>query len=335
MTGLLELFFFLMLSGFLLAAMQKLLWVKPPERFVSGAADEGAGSSVLPSRLNVLCLGIDSVEGTHRTDTILLVGIDPGNRRVEAVSIPRDTRVTIDTHARKINEITARHGIQALRTLIEDLMEIRIDRHVMIDFQGFVQVIDMLGGVEIDVERRMKYTDNWQKLYIDLMPGLQRLDGQKALQYVRFRADAAADLGRIKRQQKFIAALLQQLKSPGVVIKIPELVRQALNHIQTDLNVAEVVDLARAMLQGPMKINTQSLPGDAPYINGISYFVPYKDQAVAIGSKCFSSLVSLELDAGFTVGGASPTGAVTTSPIGSTTPPASDSTPVATGVAAP
>ncbi|HNV71064.1 MAG TPA: LCP family protein, partial [Candidatus Ozemobacteraceae bacterium] len=202
-------------------------------------------------------------------------------------------------------------------------------------FLPVVRVIDLLGGVEIDVERRMKYTDNWQKLYIDLMPGLQRLDGQKALQYVRFRADAAADLGRIKRQQKFLAALLQQVKSPGIVIKIPDLVRQALNHIQTDLNVAEVVDLARAMLQGPMKINTQSLPGDAPYINGVSYFVPFKDQAVAIGAKGYSSLVSLELDAGFSLGGASEAQPIPVASAATTTVmlPATGSLPLASDAA--
>ena len=305
---LLEMGFLLFNLAFLVIVLQKLIWAEPPEKvLVPGAVNETVQSSAGPSRMNILCLGVDSVDGTHRTDTVLLMGIDPASRKLHGVSIPRDTRVLIEGKARKINEIMARHGITALRNLLEELLEIRVDRHVKVDFQGFVKIIDLIGGVDLDIEHAMNYDDFEQDLHIHLPAGPQKLDGKKALEFVRFRSDASADLGRIKRQQKFIAAVLQALKSPEQIMRIPELVREALANIETDLTVAEVVDLARVMLTGPMKVQTESLPGEARYVDKVSYFLPYKDQAVALGARGFSNLSLLDIAASFTVAPASGT----------------------------
>ena len=159
-------------------------------------------------------MGIDSVEGTHRSDTIFVLGVNPSKRRISMLSIPRDTRVIIDNKARKINEILPRYGEPTLRKMIEDLLKITISRKAEVGFESFISVIDALGGVDINIEKAMNYDDNWGNLHIHFKPGMNHLDGRQALNYVRFRKDAMADLGRIKRQQGFVKAVIKKLISP-------------------------------------------------------------------------------------------------------------------------
>lgn len=279
---------------------KKWLFLKVPPAFAPMARAVGAPPTKNTGRLNILCFGLDSVDGTHRTDTILLVSLLPSAGEVNIVSIPRDTRVVIDNQGRKINEIVARHGVQALRSLIEDLFEIRVDRYVKVDFQGFVRLIDLVGGLDLLIEHPMHYDDNYGKLHIHFDPGQTHLDGKKALDYVRFRGDAAADLGRIKRQQRFLTALIEKIKSPGIVVKLPELVSEAWKFVETDFALAEAVELLIGLRGEKLKTTAQSLPGEARYVDKISYYLPYKDQAVALGNKQFADLCTLDLDATYT-----------------------------------
>ncbi len=249
--------------------------------------------------INVLILGVDSVDGTHRADTIFVLGINPAKKRVSMLSIPRDTRVLINGRARKINEILPRYGVEVLSTLIEDLLHIQISRYVEVSFQSFVNVIDILGGIEIDIEKAMHYDDNWGKVHIHFNAGKNHLDGRQALNYVRFRADAAADLGRIKRQQKFIRVLLEKVMTPGIVVKLPQIVSQMFRHIQTDFSLAEIIALIKAFEGMKVEFRNNSLPGEARYVDKISYFMPYQDEAAAIGSAQFSDLAAIELVASF------------------------------------
>ncbi|MDD2998996.1 MAG: LCP family protein, partial [Candidatus Riflebacteria bacterium] len=195
--------------------------------------------------INVLVLGVDSVDGTHRADTIFILGINPAKSSVNMVSIPRDTRVLISGKARKINEILPRYGQAVLRSLLEDLLNVQISRSVEVSFQGFVNIIDIMGGIDINIEKPMHYDDNWGKVHIHFNAGMNHLDGRNALNYVRFRADAAADLGRIKRQQKFMRVLLEKVVTPGFFVKLPQIVSEAYGHIQTDFSVAEIFTLAK------------------------------------------------------------------------------------------
>jgi LCP family protein required for cell wall assembly len=254
-------------------------------------------------RLNLLCLGLDSVEGSHRTDTILLLGIDFSTRGIHILSIPRDTRVVIDGHQRKINEVYTRHGVEVLQTLIEELLEIRINRYIKVDFQGFVKVIDLIGGIDLLIERPMHYDDNWGKLHIHFDPGWQHLNGKKALEYVRYRGDASADLGRVKRQQRFIAAVLEKVMAPSFLLKIPDLLHEVFAYIDTNLTLPETIELAMGMRGKGFATQSDSLPGEARYIDKISFYVPFKEQAMAIGTKYYSALTSFELNAPFQASG--------------------------------
>ena len=180
-------------------------------------------------------------------------------------------------------------------------MQIRIDYLVKVDFQGFVNIIDILGGVEINIEKAMRYDDHWGKLHINFKKGPALLNGKKALEYCRFRADAAADLGRIKRQQKFLAALIHKLLQPSTVMRLPSIVREAIRCVETDLSLSRAMELALLLKSGGApRIKTMSLPGEARYVDKISYFLPYKDQAVKLGGQFFADLTILEMDATFT-----------------------------------
>lgn len=295
--------------------MQRWFFIRIPTGEISERAGRAGpepgtdpGMVARPARMNVLCLGVDSVEGTHRTDTILVVGIDPNERRVTVLSIPRDTRALVNGSAHKINEMYARYGELSLRGMIEELLEINIDRFVLVDFNGFINTIDLLGGIDLLIEQPMNYDDNWGNVHIHFKPGQTHLDGKKALEYVRFRADSAADLGRIKRQQRFISAILEKVISPAIIVSLPKIIREVYGHIRTDLRIAEILDLAYALKDGKVSIQTMSLPGDARYIDKVSYYLPFKEEAVAIGGKHFAILSLLDLEAPFEHRIASPTG---------------------------
>ncbi|HAE37147.1 MAG TPA: hypothetical protein DCG57_00735, partial [Candidatus Riflebacteria bacterium] len=238
------------------------------------------GGYVRIGNINVLVLGVDSVDGTHRADTIFVLGINPAKARVSMLSVPRDTRVLISGRARKINEILPRYGQSVLRSLLEDLLNIQISRYVEVDFQGFINVIDEMGGIDIDIEKPMHYDDNWGKVHIHFDPGMNHLDGRQALNFVRFRADAAADLGRIKRQQQFIKVLLQKVMQPGFVVKLPQVISQAYQHVKTDFSLAELFTLVKGFASYQVKFMNTSLPGEARYVDKISYFLPYRDKSM-------------------------------------------------------
>lgn len=261
--------------------------------------DIESGSYSRIGNINILVMGVDSVDGTHRSDTIFVLGINPAKSRVSMLSIPRDTRVVINGRARKINEILPRYGVEVLRSLIEDLLQIQISRYVEVGFQSFINIVDILGGLEINIEKPMHYDDNWGKVHIHFDPGLQTLDGRQALNYVRFRADALADLGRIKRQQTFMKVLFEKVMTPATVVKLPQIVGQVFEHIKTDFSLPEVFTLIKGFESYRVSFKNASLPGEARYVDKISYYLPFKDKAVEIGVTHFSDLAAIELVASF------------------------------------
>ncbi len=241
-----------------------------------------------PVHVNILFLGVDSVDHSSRSDTIIVVGISP-DKKVALLSIPRDTRVEVPGKGyTKINHAYAYGGISLLKETIEKFMGIKIDYYVKTDYQGFEKVIDKLGGIEINVEKRMYYIDKAGHLYIDLKPGKQVLDGKKAIQYVRFRHDKLGDIGRIKRQQKFLNALAQKLMKSGNVFRSPSIIKDIFNALDTNLDIKNSISLVN-MLTGIKRedIIFLMLPGEPKYINGISYWLPDMDKIKQIVNEYF------------------------------------------------
>lgn len=204
--------------------------------------------------INILVMGIDRVpnvpdgspEGFNgRSDTMLLVRIDPAAESVNVLSIPRDTRVTIpDVGFNKINHANTVGGAElAAQTVSANLDGVTIDRYVRISTDAFRELVDLLGGVRIFVPQEMYYVDNTQGLTIDLQPGWQTLNGEQAEGFARYRRDGYGDVGRVQRQQQLIRALRDRLMEPTVLPKLPEAMQIVQQNIDTNLSLDEMLAL--------------------------------------------------------------------------------------------
>lgn len=236
----------------------------------------------LTEKKTILLMGVDSngkdadrFQGT-RSDVMMLVSIDPGENRVGVVSIPRDSRVKIS--GRGIDKINSAHAIGgpelAIRT-INEAFGIPVDNYIEVDTTGLKKLFEVLGPVEVLVEKEMHYVDHTAKLKVDLKPGLQTLSPEQAEEYVRFRHDARGDIGRIERQQWFIRQAAKKFQEPQIILKMPELVGLAYECVRTDIPLQDVLRIASFAKDFPReKVVTAMLPGSGQTISGGSYWVP-------------------------------------------------------------
>ena len=228
------------------------------------------------NRINMLIVGCDEIENQGRADTIVLLSISPKTKNVLILSIPRDTRVEIPGRGmNKINHAYAFGGKELISKTVSSFLDIPINFYVIVDFIKFVNIIDELGGVEINIEKEMHYIDKAGGLNINLYPGKQILDGEKALQYIRFRHDNLGDLGRIKRQQKLVEALINKMMNLNSVKKIPQILEGLKTYLETDIKLQDAVALANLFKRVSQdKFIIETVQGNPVYINGISYLEP-------------------------------------------------------------
>jgi len=230
-----------------------------------------------PKTLSLLLMGVDRRdEEASRADTIIVAFIDTDTKKVNLLSIPRDTYVSVPGHGEtKVNHAHAYGGADLMAETISEFLGVPINKYVELDFEGFKNIIDILGGVTIDVEERMYRPSEG----IDLYPGKgQHLDGDKSLQFVRYRGKMG-DIGRIENQQKFLKTLADQAISLGTVVKLPSLIKEVMDSTETNLTLKEMLGLAK-IAQGAREgqIATATLPGEPVYINGVSYWEPYEEE---------------------------------------------------------
>ncbi len=231
----------------------------------------------------VLIMGVDKREDdVGRSDTMMIATIDPRLDQATLLSIPRDTRVRIYGRGfDKINAAFSYGGVKLSAETVEDFLGIDIDHYVLIDTSSFVKIIDAIGGVDIDVEKRMYYEDPWDDdggLVIDLYPGEQHMDGKTAVTYVRYR-DSEGDIGRVQRQQKFMAACMDKVTSPEIVPRIPKIVREIIDAVETDMSLRQLLELAGSLKAAQKNgLETDMVPGYPLYIDDISYWIPYVDE---------------------------------------------------------
>jgi LCP family protein required for cell wall assembly len=242
--------------------------------------------SLLPKldhRMNILLMGVDS-NGRNtqrflntRSDTMMVVSVDPDARKVGVVSIPRDSRVPIaGGHGEdKINSAHAFGGPDLAVETVQQNFNVPIDRYVVVDVQGLKRLFEILGPIEVLVEKKMYYTDRAAGLNIALKPGLQTLDATQAEEYVRFRHDAKGDIGRIDRQQWFLRQVSKKLQDPQILFKLPDLYQCATDYVETNLTVDEMARLVAFGKDVKMSdIQTAMVPGRATTIKGGSYWIP-------------------------------------------------------------
>ena len=187
---------------------------------------------------------VNSFQGL--SDSMLLLRFDPQQEKVSVLSIPRDTRVYIEGHGvRKINHANRDGGPALSASVASELLGgINIDRYVRVNVQGIEKLIDALGGVTVNVPKDMKYNDFSQHLYIDLKKGVQHLDGDKAMQFLRYRYDDYGDISRVQRQQMLMRSAVEQTLKPATVVKIPKLLSVIQSHLDTNLTVRELMALS-------------------------------------------------------------------------------------------
>jgi LCP family protein required for cell wall assembly len=245
-------------------------------------------------RINILVLGLDEPQdetgkvitadlrsGWSRSDVMMVISIDPETRDVGVLSIPRDTRVKISGKG-TMEKIAHAHIIGgpkngplvAMRT-VRDFLGIDLRYYVRTNVQGFERIVDILGGIEIDVPQDMLYYDPTQNLKIDLKAGRQVLDGEKAIQFVRFREYANADIGRIQAQQMFINAMVKRAFSLGTVFRLPALSSELAKQVDTNLDTGQMLNLAAlAARLDRDRIETGTVPGVPQTIDGLDYWIP-------------------------------------------------------------
>ena len=254
-----------------------------PRAQVADTKENSLTTEGFSQRINVLLLGTDDGDSEDfgsnapkRTDAMLLVSFDPQNDQVSVLSLPRDTRVTIPGRRGhdKINAAYAYGGVPLARKTVSNLLQVPINHYMQVDWKGFIKVVDMLGGVDLDVEQDMDYEDPYADLKIHLKKGKQHLNGEKAGEYVRFRHDEMGDIGRVKRQQKFMKALAKQAFTVTNMVKLPMIIGTATEYVKTDMDFIQMVKAANCLrLFGDGGVKSASLKGDFGDIGGVSYWV--------------------------------------------------------------
>ena len=240
---------------------------------------EKDGLLVAKDKATVMIMGVDKRnDDVGRSDTLMVATLDPDKNQAALLSIPRDTRVKIKGHGYdKINAAYAYGDRKLSQQTVESLLGIKIDHYIVIDVHGFTKIIDALGGIDIDVEKRMYYEDPWDDdggLYIDLQPGMQHMDGKTAVTYVRYR-DEEGDIGRIRRQQKFMKAVMDKLVSPTIIPRLPSIVSAMYDAVETDMSISELLSFLGTLQEAKNNgLKSEMLPGKPVYIDEISYWIP-------------------------------------------------------------
>lgn len=253
------------------------------------SADDVVEEGLLTSKdkTTIMIMGVDERDDdVGRSDTLMVATLDPKKDQAALMSIPRDTRVKIKGHGwDKINAAyaygSAKGGPEAGEKLaqrtVEDFLGVNMDHYVVVNIQAFQKIIDAIGGIDIDVEKRMYYEDPWDDdggLIIDLQPGMQHMDGKTAVTYVRYR-DEEGDIGRIKRQQKFMKACMDKITSPAIIPNLPSVIGEVMSSVKTDLSFRQLLEFAGTLKEAQKNgLKTEMVPGKPLYIDGVSYWIP-------------------------------------------------------------
>ncbi len=253
-------------------------------------------------RTNILVMGLDRtvsdqnpkiVYPISRTDTLIAVSFDPAARQIHVLSIPRDTRAAIPGHGTdKINAAYA-YGKEALaRRTVEDFTGVAFPYYVTIRERGYVHLIDAVGGVTVRIDKDLNYDDNWDGLHIHLKKGNRRLGGKAAIEYARFRHDALGDIGRIKRQQQVIDALIVELRRPQVVFHAGRILRVFRDDIDTNLRPEQLIALGWFSARGAKgAFDRETLPGRF----GASDWLPNPAEGRAVVTRMFYGMDDADL----------------------------------------
>lgn len=256
---------------------------KPSNPSSTGDLSDVVDEYLKGGRKNILLLGLDA--GTigapdeynrYRSDTMIVMSIDAKRKDIKVLSLPRDTRVNLSGFGvEKINAATAFGGPSLAVKTVKDFLGVPIHDYVVVNLNGFKEIIDVLGGVEMTLEKRLKYDDFAGNFHIDLQPGHQILYGNEAEQLVRFRKYPEGDVERVRVQQQFMAELTKTVLKPSTILKLPKIIETVQANIDTSLEPLEMLGMANLARQLKTDdVTMYMLPGEGKYISGVSYFIP-------------------------------------------------------------
>ena len=224
--------------------------------------------------VNVLLMGLD--EGRTRTDVVVLAHLEPRKGMLTLLSLPRDTLVEIDcaplsewcvtpdklAHAHAYG---GERGPEVTVETVERLLGVDIDHWVRVDFEGFQKVVDLLGGVDLVIDQDMHYEDPYVDpplhIHFEASEEPQHLDGQRALEFVRYRG-VTGDIGRTERTKQFLVALARKAPETQSLTRLPSAIRTGLAYVDTDIDVRTAFSLAIAALRVDLdRTRMETLPG--------------------------------------------------------------------------
>lgn len=246
----------------------------------------------LDKPVNVLLLGVDagdygskSKNNPKRSDTMMLLRYNPENDKVYIVSIPRDTRVKINGDTHKLNAAHAIGGVPLTVKTIESLLGVQINYYAKIDYAGFRECIDAIGGIDVTISQDMDYDADDIKIHFKKGETVH-LDGEKAEQYVRWRKNnngggyKMGDLGRISTQQEFMIKVIDKLKTPSGILRLPKLADTISKYVKTNMDSKTIMEyLLKLKSVDTTGIERRLLEGAPKEIGGASYFIYDKEKS--------------------------------------------------------
>lgn len=251
----------------------------------------------------VLVLGVSTDTSAVLTDTIIVASYDPKAQKASMLSIPRDTFVgKSESSATSYNKINALYqtNIDKILSTVNDITGLDIEYYVVVDTEALIKLVDTIGGVEFNVPMNMDYDDSSQNLHIHLKAGLQKLNGEKAENLVRFRHNNNGtsypasygdnDLGRMRTQREFITQVIKQTIQLKNITKIGEIVDIAYKYVKTNISASVVKDYIPYALEFNVEnIQTGTLPGTPTKINGLWFYKYNKTETKQLVQELFES----------------------------------------------
>lgn len=228
---------------------------------------------------DILILGIDEREGRNdfkgRTDTIIIYHISSWGKKDSLISIPRDTRVQLEGYGwNKINAAYVYGGEEMIKQEIYELTGIEIDRVMIINFNGFKRIIDILGGIEIVVEEPL----HDELSGADFDPGTYTMSGEQALSFARCRATARADIDRIDRQQYLLNEIIRQKFNFSMITKMPQIIKVLSSETRSDFTIWDFCSTGFVLLFSSKDINRITIPTKSAMIDDVSYQIADEDE---------------------------------------------------------
>jgi LCP family protein required for cell wall assembly len=229
--------------------------------------------------VSILILGVEDYSGEYdrgRSDTLIVATFNPTDQSLKMLSIPRDTRVEIPDYKKdKINHAYSLGDKELTIDTVENFLDIPIDYYVSVNFQGFINIVDELGGVTVDVPFAFdEINSKWERFYYE--EGEMTLSGEAALVYARMRKkDPRGDFGRNDRQKQIVSAVIDKLSTPSAITKIDDIVLEIGDNVETNIKLGEAITFRQKYKEfNSSKIETINIQGYDAYINDVYYFDP-------------------------------------------------------------